>query len=205
MPLRARRALRSTSRRTRSRIVCGLGTVGMALLRRLGATGRPATGAALLGLQLQAQPPDLAVQRADLGAQPADVAPGRQVDQVPGAGGQAPGRVRRPGVCARRTQRDADVEARRPHQVLGARGDGALGGVERLPPQRRCRAGLFADGSLPVGESSPSTSGSPPYPPGQVTYPTSWLRSWDDLDDGSHRELTARSWTCSGWTAGWRS
>jgi hypothetical protein len=39
------------------------------------------------GLQLHGQPPDLAVQRADLGAQPAHVAAGRQVEQVPGAGG----------------------------------------------------------------------------------------------------------------------
>src|SRR3954452_16780839 len=80
MPLRARRALRSTSRRTRSRIVCGLGTVGTGVLL----ARRTAAGAAALRLQLQVQPADLPVQRADLRPEPADVSAGGQVEQMPG-------------------------------------------------------------------------------------------------------------------------
>src|SRR5438309_1129235 len=87
IPLRARRALRSTSRRTRSRTACGLGTVGMLLLLAgalvAGAGGGAERGSALV-LQPESQPPHLPVERADLRPQPAHVAAGGQVHQVPG-------------------------------------------------------------------------------------------------------------------------
>src|SRR3954463_877369 len=71
IPLRARRALRSTSRRTRSSTVCGLGTVGMlGLLGSDGVVPSGDGGAAALGLQLQPEPADLPVERADLPLQP---------------------------------------------------------------------------------------------------------------------------------------
>src|SRR3954454_2460165 len=154
IPLRARRALRSTSRRTRSRIICGLGTVGTGFLRVRGAWARPGAGAATLGLQLDGQPPDLAVQRTDLRAQPADVAAGRQVEQVPGAGGEAPG-----GTAGRRLRAPQrgrpGGDRRRPDEGLRVRGHRLVDGVVGLPPQRRRRWLLL----LLVGHRGPTPLG----------------------------------------------
>src|SRR3954447_14767787 len=88
MPLRARSALRSTSRRTRSSSSPGarrapLGTAGnvgiLVLLLRLVLPGlhRP--------VERCVAPPQLAVEVGDLAPQPRHVAARRQVDEVPDA------------------------------------------------------------------------------------------------------------------------
>jgi hypothetical protein len=75
IPLRTRSALRSASRRVRSTTLIGLGkgcTIERLLIRLAG-----------VAIELQGQPPHLAIQRTDLQAQPLQIGSRRQIHQVP--------------------------------------------------------------------------------------------------------------------------
>jgi hypothetical protein len=86
-------------------------------------------------VQRRGHPAQLAIERRHLAAQPGDVGAGGQVHEVPDRPGPRLDAAADAGLHARR-EAEAAEERPAPHDLLEARRDRALGGVEDLPGER---------------------------------------------------------------------
>src|ERR1700712_93313 len=144
MPLRARSALRSTSRRTRpttaSAVSNGFSRLGTAFL-----------------LERAGQFSDAAIEGHDLLAQQGDVAAGRQVHQMPEAPA-APFHELAHVIGRAQREREHLRELLGLHDGFELRGDARVDSVERLSPER-LRGGIGHASCLPLWLRSHLTAG----------------------------------------------